>query len=156
MQTCQSYQGCHVCLASWSSGRLVFRRQCLYDGYRQFLAPASRARAKSFRHKGHTYQYRCVEVRQKPKYRDDDFVMSAVALATNAQPFCGHKPQVPLLALWPGWSWRRTNTPEPMHGTSNTLIFLQSMIQTNYTTPGMHALQKNRSILSKIIKVFFL
>lgn len=116
MQTCQSYQGCPICLSVWSPGRLVRRTQCLYDGYRQFLAPGSRARQKSFTRKRHTYEYRCVETRTKPRYRDDEFVKSAVALATNAQPFCGHKPQVPLLAGWPGWSWRRTNTPEPMHG----------------------------------------
>ena len=116
MQTCQSYQGCPICVSAWSPGSLVHRRQCLYDGMRQFLVPGSRARQKSFRYKRHTYEYRCVETRPKPRYRDDEFVMSAVALATPAQPFCGHKGEVPLLAGWPGWSWRRTNPPEPMHG----------------------------------------
>ena len=89
---------------------------CVFDGFRCFLSGGSRARQRTFRHRGRLYEYRCVETRTKPKYRDDEFVKSAVALATKAQPFCGHKPVVPLLANWPEWSWRRTNTPEPMHG----------------------------------------
>ena len=116
MQACQSYQACPICLHSWSPGAVIRRTQCVYDGSRCFLAPGSRARQRTFRHKGHRYEYRCVETRPKPKYRDDEFVKSAVALATTAQPFCGHKPVAPLLAKWPEWSWRRTSTPEPMHG----------------------------------------
>ena len=124
MQACQSYQACPICLHAWSPGALIRRTHCIYDGARCFLAPGSRARQRRFRRKGQTYEYRCVETRPKPKYRDDEFVKSAVALATNAQPFCGHKPVVPLLAMWPGWSWRRTNQPEPMHGSSHAQLHL--------------------------------
>lgn len=58
MQACQAYQSCWVCTHSWSPGRLVGRRQCLFDGYRVFLAPGSRARRQTFRYKGRKYQFR--------------------------------------------------------------------------------------------------
>lgn len=62
MQACQAYQSCWVCTHSWSPGRLVRRRQCIFDGYRAFLAPGSRARRRTFKFKGFTYQYRWVSV----------------------------------------------------------------------------------------------
>ena len=59
---------------------------------------------------------RNVETRPVPASRDDNFVRSAVGVATQKQPVCGHK-SAPLLAKWPGYSWFRMNVPEIMHGT---------------------------------------
>lgn len=59
---------------------------------------------------------RNVETRPVPASRDDNFVRSAVGVATEKQPVCGHK-SAPLLAKWPGYSWFRMNVPEIMHGT---------------------------------------
>ena len=58
MQACQAYQSCWVCTHSWTPGRLVGRRQCIFDGYRVFLAPTSRARRQTFMYKGQKYQFR--------------------------------------------------------------------------------------------------
>ena len=58
---------------------------------------------------------RCAETRPNPKRRDEDFVRTAVALATRAQPFAGHKTP-PLLCRWPDWAWYRMNVPDLMHG----------------------------------------
>lgn len=58
---------------------------------------------------------RNIEKRPVPAKRDDAFVQRAVSVATEKQPFCGHK-TTPLLAKWPGYSWYRTNVPEIMHG----------------------------------------
>jgi len=147
MQACQAYQSCWVCTHSWSPGRLVRRRQCIFDGYRAFLTPNSRARRRTFKFKGIKYQYRwvcllsiivccaclhvtaayithslsyvlhrCAETRPNPTRRDEDFVRTAVALATRAQPFAGHKTP-PLLCRWPDWGWYRMNIPDLMHGT---------------------------------------
>lgn len=60
MQACQAYQSCWVCTHAWSPGRLVQRRQCIFDGYRSFLAPESRGRRQTFRFKGIKYQFRSV------------------------------------------------------------------------------------------------
>lgn len=58
---------------------------------------------------------RCAETRPNPRRRDEDFVRTAVALATRAQPFAGHKTP-PLLCRWPDWGWYRMNVPDLMHG----------------------------------------
>ena len=58
---------------------------------------------------------RNVEKRQVPGLRDDKFVRRAVGVATEKNPFCGHK-SAPLLAKWPHYSWYRMNVPEIMHG----------------------------------------
>lgn len=60
MQACQAYQSCWACTHSWSPGSLVGRKACIYDGYRVFLAPRSRARGKSFVWRGQKYQFRYV------------------------------------------------------------------------------------------------
>ena len=64
---------------------------------------------------------RCAESRPNPKRRDEDFVRTAVALATRAQPFAGHKAP-PLLCRWPDWGWYRMNVPDLMHGMTNYQI----------------------------------
>ena len=156
MQACQTYQSCHVCLHAWTPGAKVGRRQCIYDGARCFLAAGSRARRRRFRHRGHVYEFSCVERRAKPKYRDDEFVKAAVALATKAQPFCGHKPVVPLLASWPEWSWRRTNQCEPMHDCKNACDNLMTLMvgkkgdgkYANWSKDSSHRRQ------CKMLKVF--
>ena len=61
------------------------------------------------------YACRSIETRPNPTRRDEDFVRSAVALATPAQPFAGHKGP-PLLCRWPGYAWYRMNLPDLMHG----------------------------------------
>ena len=58
-----------------------------------------------------------------PKTRDDDFVRKAVALASDAKPFAGHK-TTPLLARWPGFDWIRYNVPEIMHGKNTFTAFI--------------------------------
>ena len=63
-----------------------------------------------------TFANRTIERRQVPQQRDDKFVQSAVGVATEKNPFCGHK-GAPLLSNWPGYSWYRMNVPEIMHGT---------------------------------------
>ena len=62
------------------------------------------------------FSLRCIEVRPNPTRRTNDFVFSAVSLATKAQPFAGHK-TAPLLSQWPDFDWYRMNLPELMHGT---------------------------------------
>ena len=63
MQSCQSYQGCPVCLHTWTPGKVVGRRQVICDGYRCFLHPDSAARQKTFEYEGEKYEYRSVRVR---------------------------------------------------------------------------------------------
>lgn len=111
----QAYQSCCVCTSTWSKG-IGPRAKCLYDGYRRFLKPGSRGRHRRVRFGGHVYQYRRVETRPIPRFRDDDFVRTTVMFAKRKrQPVVGHK-SVPLLANWPGYSWYRMNTPDLMHG----------------------------------------
>ena len=73
---------------------------------------------------------RDVETRQKPRYRDDDFVRDAVAIATKTHPFAGHK-TAPLLARWPGYNWYRMNVVEIMHGT----LLLSHITSTTFYVP---------------------
>ena len=141
MQSCQSYQGCPVCTHTWTSGKILGRKQVVCDGYRCFLHRESLAREKTFVFEGQKYEYRCVillycifiiifkhdsmhmclywcrnaERRQVPKTRDDEFVQMAVGIGTEKKPFCGHK-SAPLLSAWPEYSWFRMNVCEIMHG----------------------------------------
>ena len=66
MQSCQSYQGCPVCLHTWTPGKVVGRRQVVCDGYRCFLHPDSAARQQTFEYEGENYEYRSVRVRYYP------------------------------------------------------------------------------------------
>ena len=58
-----------------------------------------------------------------PKVRSNDFVRKAVALASEKNPFAGHK-TTPLLARWPGFDWVRYNVPEIMHGKTEHLFYV--------------------------------
>ncbi len=58
MQSCQSYQGCPVCLHTWTPGKVLGRRQVVCDGYRCFLHRDSAARQKTFTFEGQKYEYR--------------------------------------------------------------------------------------------------
>jgi hypothetical protein len=60
IQSCGSYQGCPMCLHSWTAGSTLQQTKCVYDGYRRFLAVGSRARQNTFRFRGHVYEYGCV------------------------------------------------------------------------------------------------
>ena len=60
MQSCQSYQGCPVCMHTWSPGKLLGRKQVVCDGYRCFLHRDSAARAKTFTFEGQKYEFRYV------------------------------------------------------------------------------------------------
>lgn len=112
MQACQAYQSCCVCTHSFSSGP---NRKLNYDGFRRFLAPDSRGRHTRVRHAGLVFEYKDIETRPLPTYRDNDLVRSAVAVATQRRrPFLGHKCK-PLLRHWPGYSWYRYNSPDLMH-----------------------------------------
>ena len=117
MQSCQSYQGCPVCLHSWTPGSVLGRKQVVCEGYRCFLHPDSAARQKTFTFQGKKYEFRTIERRAVPVTRDDSFVRRAVSVASEKKPFCGHK-SCPLLSMWPGYSWYRMNVPEIMHGNS--------------------------------------
>ena len=64
-----------------------------------------------------TVVFRNIERRDAPERRDDAFVPRAVNIASDKKPFVGHK-TLPLLCRWPGYSWRRMNLPEIMHGAS--------------------------------------
>lgn len=57
MESCLAYQGCPVCLHTWSAGSLLGQTKCIYDGYRRFLDVNSRARRPRFRHGGNVYQF---------------------------------------------------------------------------------------------------
>ena len=142
MQTCQSYHGCPVCTHRFTAGAVLSQKKVVCDGYRRFLRADSRARQRRFRFHGHTYEYRSgtlmhgyvcrvyldspfphhrdVEERGAPKIRDDNFVRTAVSLATEKKPVVGHK-MAPLLACWPEFNWIRYNVPEIMHGEGITL-----------------------------------
>ena len=112
MQACQAYQSCPVCLHAWTKG--LFRKAS-YDGYRRFLPAGAEGREQKVNYCGQVYEYRNVCDEPKPKYRDGAFVKSVVALATPKKPLLGHK-DVPMVAGWPGFDWRRYNIPEIMHG----------------------------------------
>lgn len=122
MQSCQSYQGCPVCLHSWTPGKILGRKQVVCDGYRCFLHQDSAARQKNFTFQGETYEFRNVEKREVPSRRDDSFVRRAVGVASERKPFCGHKSS-PLLSRWPGYSWYRMNVPEIMHGKHHSMCY---------------------------------
>ena len=83
MQSCQSYQGCPVCLHSWTPGRVLGRKQVVCDGYRCFLHADSAARKKSFTFQGEKYEFRTIERREVPRTRDDSFVRRAVGVASE-------------------------------------------------------------------------
>ena len=113
MQACQAYQSCCVCTHSWSAGP---GRKLNYDGYRRFLVPGSRGRQMRVRYADRVYEYRNVETRIKPRYRDTEFVRSACCYAKQTrEQFLGHK-VLPLLSRWPGYDWYRYNCPDLMHG----------------------------------------
>ena len=59
MQSAMSYQGCPVCLHSWTAGSTIAQTKCVYDGYRRFLSTNSRARGNNFRHGNNSYEYGC-------------------------------------------------------------------------------------------------
>lgn len=68
-----------------------------------------------------------VETRATPYYRTNDFVRSAIKYARRrGQPFLGHK-MVPLPARWPGFSFRRYNPGEVMHGKSVAKLSLYNI-----------------------------
>ena len=57
-----------------------------------------------------------VENRPAPKYRDAEFVRTAVKYAARlGEPFLGHK-SIPLPARWPGFDFYRYTPGEMMHG----------------------------------------
>ena len=57
MQSSLAYQGCSVCLHSWSAGAPLGQKKCINDGYRRYLAVGARGRSSTFRYRGNTYQY---------------------------------------------------------------------------------------------------
>ena len=113
MQACQAYQSCPNCTHAFSE---PLTRGVVCDGFRVFLPPGSAGRERLVKYKGNTYEYKDVERRPKPKYRDNKFVKKVLSIATTKNPVLGHK-TAPLLCNWPGFDWRRVmGLPEPMHG----------------------------------------
>ena len=117
MESSAAYQGCPVCLHTWTAGATLGQRKCINDGYRRFLSLDSRGRRRTFRHGGHVYEFYAVETRPLPKYRDNQFVEDACRFASQINaPFLGHKfPPHP--AMWPKFDFRRFNPGELMHDT---------------------------------------
>lgn len=62
MQSSLAYQGCPVCLHSWSPGAEVGQTKCICDGYRRFLPADSHVREPRVRHGGNDYEYRFLSV----------------------------------------------------------------------------------------------
>lgn len=115
MKSSLSYQGCPVCLHSWSPGAPLGQKKCIHDGYRRFLAPGARGRSSQFRHNGHRYEYGSVEHRSPPDYRDNRMVCRAVRFASRINaPFLGHK-MAPLPKSWPAFCFSRYLAGELMH-----------------------------------------
>ena len=115
LQSCTAYQGCPICLHSFSPGSTLHQTKCVCDGYRRFLAVNSRGRLKEFPYRGHVYQYGTIETRQSPVYRDNELAMKACAYAERiGAAFLGHK-RTPLTAGWPGFDIRRYCPGEMMH-----------------------------------------
>lgn len=115
MKSCTAYQGCPVCLHTWSPGAPLGQTKCVCDGYRRFLAPGSRGRRSQFRHNGHRYEYGSVERRSPPDYRDNKSVSRAVRFASRINgPFLGHKIS-PLPNKWPAYCFQRYIPGELMH-----------------------------------------
>lgn len=116
MQSSLAYQGCPVCLHSWSPDTPLGQTKCVCDGYRRFLPQGHPARETRFLHEGHVYQYNTRETRPSPKLRDNEFVKTATAYAALIRSlFLGHK-CVPQLARWPAFSFRRYHCPDLIHG----------------------------------------
>ena len=95
MQSVTAFYPCPWCLHTWQPGL----RAQVYGGFRQFLAPSSLWRRKSFVYKGQTYWFRDVETRPRPMRRTDATVRASLVQTTQRRPFCGHKGS-PLLELW--------------------------------------------------------
>lgn len=115
MKSSLAYQGCPVCLHSWSPGAPLGQTKCIHDGYRRFLAPRARGRSSQFRHNGHRYEYGSVERRSPPDYRDNKMVCRAVRFASRINaPFLGHKIP-PLPKNWPAFCFSRYLAGELMH-----------------------------------------
>ena len=58
MQSSLAYQGCPVCLHTWSPGSSVGQTQCVCDGYRRYLAEDSAVRETRFSVGDCHYEYR--------------------------------------------------------------------------------------------------
>lgn len=113
MQTCQAYQSCPVCTHAWSP---PLSRGIVADGYRRFLPMGDPGRAQKVTYKGLVYEYKNACEKPPAKLRDTDFVESVCAVATEKEPFLGHK-FPPVLCCLPEFDWGRIfGTPELMHG----------------------------------------
>ena len=116
MQTCQAYQGCPVCLHSWSA---PLSHGCVCDGFRRFLPPGDPGRQRRVMYKGLQYEYKDECLLPEPKIRDQSLVQSICSIATAKKPVLGHKVP-PVVARIPGFRWRRILcTPEAMHDAKN-------------------------------------
>ena len=134
MQTSGAYQSCCVCIHSWSHGLV---KKPIYDGYRQFLQAGSRARQRTFRYRGHTYQFKNVEHLLPSRKRNGDFVRECVAVAEmRGEPFMGHK-WMPMISNWPGFDWYRLNVPDVMHDVKNFTEMILKVI-VGYVAAGCY------------------
>ena len=123
MEGHMTYTSCCVCKHCFSPP-IPPRTKCCFDGYRRFLAIASRGRQRRVVYQGSVYEYRGVATRNKPEIRDDEFVRAAVAFAKQRRAaYLGHV-SLPLLACLRGQQWYRLNIPDLMHG---ILFFTHTM-----------------------------
>ena len=129
MVSCQAFQGCPVCLHSWSPGGPLRQTKCVCDGYRRFMPAGHAIRATTYRHGGNLYRYRSCyfvscddfmsirfshasvkffsstrEDRLRPKLRTNALVRTATDYAKHIRtPFLGHKfvpqPQTVLILI---------------------------------------------------------
>ena len=114
MQGHMGYTSCCVCKHCFSPG-IGRAKQCVFDGYRDFLQTGSVARQTRFNHENIVYQYSAVSTKAAPEFRTNKFVRDAIAFATQRRaPYLGHK-SLPLLSKWAGFDWYRLNVPDLMH-----------------------------------------
>ena len=119
-------------------------RKVIYDGYRRYLPPGSRARRQKFRYRGVTYYFKKREWSVAPRIRNNAFVSEACTVAVQSgQPFLGHK-WMPLNSSWPGFDWWRVNCPDIMHDEKNLVESLLLVIVGNIGD-GFYATWKNDS-----------
>ena len=126
MESSLAYQGCSVCLHSWSPGGPLGQTQCICDGYRRFMREDHPIRATRYRHGGNLYRYGTREDRGIPKQRSNDFVRMASDFAKNIRTaFLGHK-FVPQPVRWPDFDFIRYCAPDLMH---DSKVFCEMVVK---------------------------
>ena len=126
MKSSLAYQGCPVCLHTWSPGTPMFQTKCVCDGYRRFTHERSRARESKVKHSGLVYEYGSRETRPLPEYRDTKMVRRACKFADRiGGSFLGHK-ILPMPISWPAFCFLRYLAGEMMH---DSKVFTEMVVK---------------------------